>query len=104
MNLNEIADRLEAYLLKVDQHSDGPLNGCLLCEEKNAILRDLRAADEKATILGNIRDCEEAFISYSEIPQYDAKELRRKLIITGPARLLLPMMKELTAAALEKEK
>lgn len=97
MNPNEIADRLQNMFVSTAMLPERRV-------ELAAILRDLRAADEKATILGNIRDCEEAFISYSEIPQYDAKELRRKLIITGPARLLLPMMKELTAAALEKDK
>jgi hypothetical protein len=50
-----------------------------------------------ATLLADLRDCEEVLVSGSPIDQQDAKELRCKVTITGPTRLLAPLMDALTS-------
>ncbi len=48
-------------------------------------------------LLAELRDCDEVFVSGSPVDQHDARELRAKVTITGPTRLLAPLMDALTA-------
>jgi len=50
-------------------------------------------------LLADLRDCEEVCVSGNPIDQQDAKELRYRVTITGPTRLLAPLMNALTANA-----
>lgn len=62
--------------------------------------KNLRGPAVSSTrLLADLRDCEDVFVSGNPIDQQDAKELRCKVTITGPTRLLTPLMDALTANA-----
>jgi hypothetical protein len=66
-----------------------------LANLQRAILAGWRPKDagrEGERLLAELRDCEEVFVSGGHVDQMGAEEPRFKVTITGPTRLLVPLM------------
>ena len=54
-------------------------------------------------IISNISKNKEVVITFGPVPQQDAKEPRHKLVISGPSRLLEPLLEYLTDEELNRK-